>query len=364
MDKQCTAVADDNAAVSSGVCLDSENVIIFGAGESGKAALALLRTQGVNVLFICDNDMSRQGCHLEGIEIVPPGIMAAYREVTVVIASDWAMDIALQLKELGVSRYVYLGYAEDADRWGKLFNKQIIDRSGNEIDQLSKLLFDVESKEILTAVVKFRRTANPLDLATSEYQQYFHPEVSPAHGDTIIDGGAWEGDTAVSFCNALQAHCKVYSFEPSEDTFSILSAEVARQNLLGCVLPVKAGLWSSSGKLHFREDVLYSSQFTIDPAGTASIEVVSLDDYCSRNRIVPDCIKMDIEGSEEEAIKGCQDIIKKHGPKLMISVYHRPEDLWRIPFLIHSIKPDYRFFLGHHTQKFTETILYCVDPNR
>lgn len=45
----------------------------------------------------------------------------------------------------------------------------------------------------------------------------------------------------------------------------------------------------------------------------------------------PTFIKMDIEGSEQEALKGCKRILKELKPKLALCVYHKPEDLFEIP---------------------------------
>ena len=73
-------------------------------------------------------------------------------------------------------------------------------------------------------------------------------------------------------------------------------------------------------------------------------------------------IKMDIEGAETKAIIGCQNHIKTDSPKLLISVYHNYEDLWKIPRMIDEMNPDYKFYLRcYGTEVFpTEIILYAI----
>ena len=66
-----------------------------------------------------------------------------------------------------------------------------------------------------------------------------------------------------------------------------------------------------------------------------------------------DLIKMDIEGSELKALEGAQECIKKFKPKLQISIYHNMEDLWSIPLFVNNLKPQYRFFIGHHSHDAT-----------
>ena len=56
-------------------------------------------------------------------------------------------------------------------------------------------------------------------------------------------------------------------------------------------------------------------------------------------------LKMDVEGSEARAILGSANAIRRHKPKLMISAYHRSEDLFALPLQIQRIQPGYRFYL-------------------
>ena len=52
--------------------------------------------------------------------------------------------------------------------------------------------------------------------------------------------------------------------------------------------------------------------------------------------------------------------IKKHKPKLAISAYHRPDDLYRIPKFLYSLREDYKLFLDYYTIIGDEIILYCI----
>jgi hypothetical protein len=74
----------------------------------------------------------------------------------------------------------------------------------------------------------------------------------------------------------------------------------------------------------------------------------------------PTYITMDIEGSEIEALKGCEQTIRKHKPALAISVYHRISDLWNVPLYIESLGVGYKMYLRNYTGYPAETILYAV----
>lgn len=56
-------------------------------------------------------------------------------------------------------------------------------------------------------------------------------------------------------------------------------------------------------------------------------------------------IKMNIEGSELQALKGAEETIKSYQPKLAIAGYHKTWDLWKVPLLIYEMNNKYRFYL-------------------
>lgn len=94
----------------------------------------------------------------------------------------------------------------------------------------------------------------------------------------------------------------------------------------------------------------------ISDIGNTQINCVALDDIVKEKTVL---IKMDIEGSEIDAINGARRLIKNGSP-LAISVYHKPSDIWMIPKLILSINPRYKFYLRHYSNCIFETVLYGV----
>jgi hypothetical protein len=90
------------------------------------------------------------------------------------------------------------------------------------------------------------------------------------------------------------------------------------------------------------------------------IRTTTIDDFLiSVSGTKLDFIKMDIEGSELNALKGAKKVICKYRPKLAISVYHHPEDIYEIPKWIESLNLGYKFYLGHFTTHRDETILFA-----
>lgn len=71
-------------------------------------------------------------------------------------------------------------------------------------------------------------------------------------------------------------------------------------------------------------------------------------------------IKMDLEGAELHALQGAEQTIRRYRPKLAVSIYHNPEDIWEIPELILKLHPDYRLYLRHYSIAAAETVVYAI----
>lgn len=56
-------------------------------------------------------------------------------------------------------------------------------------------------------------------------------------------------------------------------------------------------------------------------------------------------LKFDVEGAEHAALCGAEKTIRTHRPTLLVSAYHRPQDLYDLPRLISSFGVPYRFYL-------------------
>lgn len=69
---------------------------------------------------------------------------------------------------------------------------------------------------------------------------------------------------------------------------------------------------------------------------------------------------MDIEGAETEALLGAAGLLGNTSPKLAISAYHFPTDLWTIPLLMDRLTPGSRLYLRHYTREVDDTVCYAI----
>ena len=196
-------------------------------------------------------------------------------------------------------------------------------------------------------------------------KQYFFSRdgirIAPQLGDHVIDGGACLGDSAVVFANAAGSEGKVYAFDPVQEHIDVIDHN-ARQN---SGLQIQSMPFGLSDVDVFEEPIslkTYAPGFRCDGQ---SVPLASIDSLVASGAIAQvNFIKFDIEGSELNALRGATSTIRKFRPKLAISVYHKPDDLFEIPIYLSNTFPFYRMYLDHYSIHSEETVCYCIDGSR
>jgi FkbM family methyltransferase len=185
-------------------------------------------------------------------------------------------------------------------------------------------------------------------------------------GDVVIDAGACWGETSIYFAHEVGPTGQVLSYE-----FIPSNLAVARRNLdmnphlKDRVQLVEMPLWSTSGVTLGYIDRGPGSQVTDDPIHFHScdgmVQTTTIDDTIAALGLSKiDFIKMDIEGAELDSLRGAEAAIRRHRPKLAISLYHQPDDIETIPRYLAGLDLGYRFYLDHHTIYNNETVLFAV----
>jgi FkbM family methyltransferase len=122
------------------------------------------------------------------------------------------------------------------------------------------------------------------------------------------------------------------------------------------VTMLNKGISSEEGVLCFDTDLAESGH--ISDNGEQKIEVDSIDHVLGDKKAT--FIKMDIEGSELDGLKGAKNQIMQNKPRLAICLYHKQNDIFEIPLYIHELRNDYKFYVRPHSSMPTELVLYCI----
>jgi FkbM family methyltransferase len=191
--------------------------------------------------------------------------------------------------------------------------------------------------------------------------QYFYKRdgicIAPESGDTVIDGGACTGDTAAVFSNAVGASGRVFCFDPVADHLAILQHN-AGQFPHANVAVMPFGL---SDENIFAEPVVLNQYAPGFNSGGGQVPLRSID-YLAKSGEIANIgfIKLDVEGAELASLQGGRDSIHRFKPKLAISLYHKPNDLFEIILYIKREYPFYSCHIDHYTIHAEETVLYCL----
>lgn len=218
--------------------------------------------------------------------------------------------------------------------------------------------------------IKFKSTKYVIYELLESNQYHFRRgniSIGPEPGDIVLDCGCYTGDSAVPFAIDVGAAGMVYAFDPSRLHIAWALDNVISNGLGDRVALFECGVSNSSSV-----DVLQAVINPQDGVGstgdnlnagrplTAVDRTITIDDFCSSKSITRvDYIKMDVEGSEAEALEGADKTIRKHRPKLAVCVYHLPSDLWQIPKALKALYPFYDIYLDHHSLHLEETVLYA-----
>ncbi len=230
-----------------------------------------------------------------------------------------------------------------------------------ELNDVAALFADELSREVYFGAVKFRKTHNPKDVPVySAKDQYFvNGIVSLSNREVFIDCGAYDGDTLKEFIRFSKGQYQsVVCFEPVEEYISKLKKRGNVKNLTA----ICAGVYKETTTLHFNAEAGKGSAISTSTENTITVPVRAIDE-------TPECksatfIKMDVEGSELDALLGARETILHNKPKLAICIYHKHQDFIDIPVWIHQLVPEYRLYVRHHAFSTDETVLYAIPPEK
>lgn len=346
-------------------------VVIYGAAKMARYFKSSLDRDGIKIAAFADSNSQLWGADIGGIKVIPPeALKDRYLSSPILIASlRYETEIFQALKKEGfklvfpllILNFCYPDRFPVIPDYFQRFNVLFEAENQKEIMKVNELWQDDISRNVFFNIIKFNLTFDKglIRNVRSPNPHYFEPDIlSFSDEEIFIDAGGFDGDTLTQFHRQVSGKFrKIYSFEPDRNNFQKL-LEVARNLDSTRIEVVSSGLYSKSSQMNFCElndvDTRISSE-----AGSVSLPVVSLDEFLE-NKEPPTYIKMDIEGAEADAILGSKEIIQTHKPKLAISLYHRPTDLWKIPLLVKSLNENYRLYLRHYTDEIIETVLYAL----
>ena len=210
-------------------------------------------------------------------------------------------------------------------------------------------LCDYRSRKTLYAILSNWYRYDFLSAAQTKenlFDDYFDLDLVKCSSDeVVVDLGAYTGDTVLSYIKNYGEDCykKIYCYEITPESFEILKETLKAYKNIEFRLK---GVGDISANMSLIGNDTSASANTLETQGSGGVEMTTLDEDIDEPITL---IKADIEGFEQRAIMNKKNHILNEHPKLLISVYHNNEDLWKIPKMICDISADYKFYLRYNS---------------
>ena len=342
---------------------NGRKLVLYGAGGNCELAMFTLSLENIPIACVCD--MNATGVYeYEGTRydiISPMQLLKDYSDAFVLITTwKYEREIMDYLLGLGVpSKQIYYF------RFPHLLTVDTFRQKHFEGYRWAYDFFtDGDSRCRIIDRIKLQLWGIPVQPDSLYVDGYFaYPGIKLGDDEIYVDGGAYTGDTAEEFIKEAgdKSYKHIYSFEPDPKNREIAIRNLAEYDNID-IIPY--GLWSETTELNFcsSENTMGSNLTTQAQNDTIVVPVTSLDSFFAGKQTneLPTLIKMDIEGSEKEALLGAAEIIKENKPKLMICIYHKPEDIYELPQTITNIRADYKLSLWQIGGSFWDLVLYAV----
>lgn len=147
-------------------------------------------------------------------------------------------------------------------------------------------------------------------------------------GSVFYDVGAHIGVLSLVAARVVGTQGAVFAFEADPANAARLEEHVQR-NGFEQIHVVPCAVWSSGGRLPFERASAHSSlnqgaiamKQAATTANTLDVEAIALDDF-GRSHVLPDLIKIDVEGVEAAVLRGSEEIFTARKPVLICEIHH------------------------------------------
>lgn len=322
-----------------------KKIVMYGMGNGADKILAVCDRYGIEVCDFFASDGFVRGHAFHGKTVLSyTQVKEKYGAENIIVLLSFASSLPSVLELFDRVDSECELYAPDVPVCGDtLFTLEFFNKNREDIERVYSLLADEESKNIYENVLRYKLSGRICYLREAVSDR---DGVWAMLGDirAAADLGAYNGDTARELISYRPCVEKITALEPDRRNFRKLS-EYAESVGSPRIRAVNAAAWSGEGTLTFSDSGNRNSGAF---AGGKKVEVsaVSLDSLLNGERI--DYIKYDVEGAEKEALDGSRISIITHRPALLVSIYHRSEDIFALPLQVNELCPDYRLYLRRY----------------
>ena len=330
-------------------------IVLYGMGNGADKIINVLENYGIPFKGVFASDGFVRNKIFHGFPISSYSeLKEKFGDMVVLLCfgSDRA-EVLLNVKKISSECELY---APDVPViGGELFTEKYLKENKERFEWVYDKLSDDLSRKTFENTIKYKLSGKVEYLFECETQadEPYDSFLKLSDNEKFLDLGAYNGDTVADFVKRVKNYDKITAVEPDGKTFkkllknteSIEKTECKNLCISSFVGEAPFGMKHGRNSKAFTGDVL--AQFS-------TIDAIVGDGGVS-------FIKMDIEGEELNAIKGAESTIGTFSPKMLISCYHRTEDILTLPKAVFDIKNDYKLYMRHfHSLPAWDTNYYFI----
>ena len=324
---------------------ETRPILIYGMGNGADKLLRILEAKNLTCADFFASDGFVRGHSFHGKRVLS---YAEAKEkygdfLTLVSFATRQKDVLTRLYALADEGSLFL---PDMPVSGDtLFDTAFASAHREELMRARALFEDEVSRKLFDAIVWYKITGDIRYLRSQHSETDALYALLPCDNvECCMDLGAYRGDTlaemaryfphmkhAVALEPDRKNHARLLRFAENETRFTVSAVCAAAYGCEG------SAVFHTSGN---RNASLDGASYKHTDEG---VPLMPPDKAAEGHRI--DYIKYDVEGAEREALLGSSRILAEDRPSVLLSVYHRSEDLYELPLLLHTLCKNYRFYL-------------------
>ncbi len=315
-------------------------IVMYGMGNGADKILTVFSDYGIEVadFFASDGFVRHQLFHGKTVMSYSE-ICEKYDDFIIVVSFGSRLpEVLAKIYELSEKHELY---APDVPVVGgsDIFDLEYFKKHRQELSQVCELFSDDFSRKVFCDVILYKLTGkiDYLRRHTVSTDEVMGKILNCAEYEYTADLGAYNGDSISELLHYAEKLKAVTALEPDLKNYRKLTnyADTVDIKINAC----NCAAWNKIETLTFtqggnRNSTLISTEGEKTGAKLKKIAAAALDSlYMGRC----DYIKYDVEGAEYEAIEGSKATIEREKPELLVSMYHKSEDLFRLPILVHEL---------------------------
>lgn len=317
-------------------------IVLYGMGNGADKILDELMRRGILAAGVFASDEFCRGQEFRGFPVINyVQAKEQFGEMIVLVAFGTRLpEVMERIRRLAQEQELYV---PDVPVVGEgLFDADYAEAHKGELKEVYEMLADRHSCRVFEDMLAYKISGKPdyLWACESDVMDAFR-DVLGIHGDeSYADVGAYTGDTIRELIGYAGGYREIFAIEPDHRNFAKLARYAEGMDSIRCF---NIAAHEEAGELPFAARGGRNSAL----GQGAAVCKESLDSLLAGERIT--YMKFDVEGEECPALKGAAHILQEQTPKLLISAYHRNEDLFAIPLLVKRIQPEYKVYLRHYS---------------